>query len=86
MCQPIVDDIDHYWFQKLCQGLFGILFGAVCAVVFTLAENKLNVLRVSWKSWLIVGATWLVVKLAFVSAMAAAGGSKTIEIGAVIHH
>jgi len=74
MFQPIVDDIDHYWLQKLYQGLFGLLFGAVCAVVFTLAENTLNVLRVKWKSWLLVIGTWLAVKLVFVGIMTAAGG------------
>ena len=73
MFQPLVDDIDQYWVQKLHQALFGLFFGAICAVVFTLAENSLNVLRVNWKSWLIVVTTWLVVKLVFVSAMAAAG-------------
>ncbi len=76
MFQPIVDDIDHYWLQKLYQGLFGLLFGAVCAVVFTLAENKLNGPRDKWKTWLLVISTWLVVKLVFVSVMAATGGSQ----------
>lgn len=71
--QPIIDDADQYWLQKLYQGLFGLFFGAVCGIVFTLAENTLNVLRVKWKSWLIVVATWLLVKLVFVSVMAAAG-------------
>ncbi len=73
MFQPIVDDLDHYWLQKLYQALFGLLFGAVCAVVFTLAENTFNVLRLKWKTWLIVIATWLAVKFAVVSVMAAAG-------------
>ena len=76
MFQPIVADLDHFWLQKLYQGLFGLLFGAVCAVVFTLAENTFNALRAKWKSWLLVIATWLLVKLVFVSAMAAAGGSQ----------
>jgi hypothetical protein len=76
MFQPIVADLEHFWLQKLYQGLFGLLFGAVCAVVFTLAENTFNALRAKWKSWLLVIATWLLVKLVFVSAMAAAGGSQ----------
>lgn len=70
-----VDDGDHYWQQKLYQALSGLLFGAVCAVAFTLAENTLNGPRVKWKSWSIVVATWLIVKLAFVSVMAATGGA-----------
>jgi hypothetical protein len=40
-------------------------------VVFTLAENTLNVIRLKWKSWLIVIATWIVVKVAFVSVLSA---------------
>lgn len=71
--QPIENELDHFWLQKLYQGLFGLFFGAVCALVFTLAENTLNVLRVKWKSWFIVVATWLTVKLVFVSVIAAAG-------------
>lgn len=71
--QPLENKLDEYWLQKLYQGLFGLLFGAVCAIVFTLSENKLNGPRVKWKSWLIVMATWLTVKLVFGSVMAAAG-------------
>jgi hypothetical protein len=71
--QPIVDDPDRYWQQKLGQALTGLIFGAACAVVFTLAENTLNHARTTWKSWLLVIATWLAVKVAFVSVMAAAG-------------
>ena len=71
--QPIVDDIDHYWLQKLYQALFGIFFGVVCAIMFTLLENSYNALRIKWKSWVIVVMTWLVVKLVFISVMATAG-------------
>ena len=71
--QPIVDDLDHYGLQGLYQFLFGLFFGAVCAAVFTLAENTLNAPRVDWKSWSILIATWLTVKLVFVSVMAVAG-------------
>ncbi|MEI8168103.1 MAG: hypothetical protein WCG50_00420 [Rhodoferax sp.] len=73
MFQPVDQDLENYWLQKLYQGLFGLFFGAVCAVVFTLAENKLNVARIKWKSWSIVIATWLTTKLVFVSVMAAIG-------------
>lgn len=70
--QPIIDDLDPYWIQKLYQALFGLFFGAVCGVVFTVAENTYNALRVKWKSWTILVATWLLVKLVFVSIMATA--------------
>ncbi len=68
--QPIVDNLDQLWEQKLNQGLGGLAFGAVCAVVFTLAENSLNVPRIKWKSWLFVFVTWLSVKVIFVSSLA----------------
>ncbi len=70
--QPIVDDPEHYALQRLYQVLFGLFFGALCAVVFTLAENTFNRPRVNWKSWSILLATWLTVKLVFASVMAAA--------------
>jgi hypothetical protein len=35
------------------------------------AENTLNTPRVNWKSWLIVLASWLAVKVTFVSVVAA---------------
>ena len=72
--QPTVDGPDSYWEQKLYQALMGLVFGATCAVVFTLAENTFNVIRLKWKSWLIVIATWIVVKVAFVSVLSAVTG------------
>jgi hypothetical protein len=72
--QPIEDDVGKLWLHKLTQALVGLMFGAACAVVFTLSENTFNTPRVQWKSWFLVVATWLVVKVTFVSVMAAAGG------------
>lgn len=74
--QSVTEDVDPYWLQKFFQALFGLFFGVVCALVFTLAENMYNALRVRWKSWAIVVATWLVVKLVFVTVLAMAGGSQ----------
>ena len=65
-----IEDNDHFWRQQAIQVGFGLLFGLVCAVVFTIAENKLNTPRVNWKTWLIVFATWVVVKTVFVTAIA----------------
>jgi hypothetical protein len=42
-------------------------------VVFTLAENTWNTVRVKWKSWALVVATWLLVKVVFDSALAIMG-------------
>ncbi len=73
--QPISAGEGPYWQQKLAQLLLGLLFGASCAVVFTAAENTLNRSRVNWKSWLLVIASWLMVKVLFVSVLAIAGES-----------
>jgi len=70
--QPVADDLEKFWQQKTFQALFGLLFGFVGAVIFTLAENRLNTPRVKWKTWLIVLATWVVVKTIFVTAIALA--------------
>jgi hypothetical protein len=71
--QPTEDQLDPDWLQRLCQALWGLLFGSVCAVVFTLAENTLNVTRAKWKTWALVTATWLVVKVVVVSTLALVG-------------
>ena len=70
---PVAESTEPWWPQKLTQAAVGLLFGLVCAVVFTLAENSLNTPRVAWKSWGIAAATWLLVKVAFVSTLALLG-------------
>lgn len=68
--QPVTEQSTSPWQEKGAQALAGLLFGAACAVVFTLAENRFNTPRRAWKSWLIVLATWLLVKVLFVSTLA----------------
>jgi hypothetical protein len=69
--QPVSGNPKYYWVEKLDQILIGLTFGLAGAVVFTVAENTLNTPRVNWKSWLIVLASWMVVKVVFVSVGAA---------------
>jgi len=71
--QPVVDDLEHLWQQKVNQALVGLMFGAACAVAFTLAENLFNSSRVKWKTWALVIGTWLMVKVTFVSLLALTG-------------
>jgi hypothetical protein len=71
--QPGADGADALWLQKTYQALWGLWFGVVCAVVFTWAENTFNAPRTRWKTWALVIATWLVVKVVFVSTLAAMG-------------
>lgn len=68
--QPVLDDAEPLWKLKAMQAALGLLFGLVAAVVFTVAENKLNAARVTWKTWTLVVLTWLVVKVCFVTAIA----------------
>ena len=70
---PVADGPESWWQRKLTQALVGLLFGLACAVVFTLTENALNTPRVAWKSWAIVAASWLLVKVVFVSVLAILG-------------
>jgi hypothetical protein len=70
---PVGEGPGPWWQLKLIQALVGLLFGLVCAVVFTLAENSWNRLRVKWKSWALVVGTWLLVKVVFVSVLAILG-------------
>jgi hypothetical protein len=71
--QPGLESNDALWLQKTYQALWGLWFGLVCAVVFTWAENTFNTPRRRWKTWALVVATWLLVKVAFVSTLAAMG-------------
>jgi hypothetical protein len=70
---PVEDAPQPWWQLKLLQAAVGLLFGLVCALVFTVAENRFNTPRVQWKSWAIVVATWLLVKVVFVSTFAIIG-------------
>ena len=74
MFQPVVNDIDEFWLQKLYQAVFGLCYGAACAVTFTLAQNTLNSTRKKWRTWAIVFASWMTVKLVFLTMMSDAGG------------
>ncbi len=55
----------YFWHVKLQQFGFGVFFGLVCAVVFTLLQNTLNKQRRRGVSWAILIGTWLVIKLLF---------------------
>ncbi len=71
--QPVVDNLDQLWQQKVNQALGGLLFGAACAAIFTPVENAFNTPRVKWKTLGLVIGTWLIVKVAFVSTIALTG-------------
>lgn len=58
---------------KLQQIGFGLIFGLVCAIVFTLLQNTLNKQRNRGASWAILVGTWLGVKFAFYGVSAALG-------------
>ena len=68
--QPVGRSDSGLWLAKLNQFWTGLLFGLICAAIFTIAENKLNVKRIRWRSWLLVLLTWVVTKACFVTAQA----------------
>lgn len=71
--QPVDDLQGPLWQNKLMQAAVGLSFGLVCAVIFTLSENKFNSPRQAWKSWLIVLLSWLVGKVIFATGFALLG-------------
>jgi len=72
--QPVTNHMDQFWEQRGYQVLDALPFGLTCAVVFTLAQNTLNIQRTRWKSWLILLSTWMGVKFGFFGIMLAFGG------------
>ena len=71
--QPVVDNLDSFWQQKVFQMLGGLPFGLACFAVFTPLQNWVNTPRIRWKSWLTVLGTWMGVKFVFVGLMIALG-------------
>ena len=47
----------------MTDALIGAGFGVVCAVVFTLLQNAVNVARRKWLSWLLAIGTWVAMNL-----------------------
>lgn len=64
---PVYGDAarDAFWTAKLMQGLDGLLFGVVCAVVFTPIQNKTNPRRHRGMSWANIIGVWMAAKFAF---------------------
>lgn len=61
---PVVSDDGAFWAVKSQQATSGLIFGLLCAVVFTLAQNALNQARKRWLSRLLVFSVWMGMKFA----------------------
>lgn len=72
---PVATGDGDYGFVKAIQIANGLFFGLVCAVVFTLLQNRLNAGRSRGRSWAILIGTWMGVKFLFVGIQLAAFGS-----------
>lgn len=70
---PVPEGVSERWLEKLQQALMGLVFGLVCALIFTLAENLLNPSRLRWRTWSLIISTWLIAKVAIVSVLALLG-------------
>nr|WP_315848160.1 hypothetical protein [uncultured Rhodoferax sp.] len=68
--QPVDDGVGELWQRMSLRLALGASFGVVAAILFTMAENIFNTVRVWWKTWLLVLLTWAVVKALFVTAIA----------------
>lgn len=71
--QPVLNNLDNFWYQKLYQMISGVPFGLACFAVFTPLQNWINTPRVRWKSWLTVVGTWMGVKFIFLGIFVALG-------------
>ena len=56
----------YFWSVKLQQLLWGLPFGAICGLVFTLAQNLFNKTRSKGTTWGLIIGVWLLVKFAYV--------------------
>ncbi len=62
---------DQFLNPALQQALFGLAFGLVCALVFTLVQNGVNKERRKVKSWILAVLIWIVMRLAWLFAAGA---------------
>lgn len=62
LLQPVYENLDHFWLMKSYQVAYGLFFGFICAVIFTLIQNKLNFERKRAKTWGIAIAVWMSAK------------------------
>ena len=60
---PVITSTPPYWTVKGLQALGGI-FGIVCALVFTVAQNRLNPDRKRGRTWEIVLVVWIALRVA----------------------
>lgn len=70
---PVLTHAGSFWAAKGQQVLWGLLFGTVCCVAFTLGQNYYNPSRRRGLTWAIGIAVWMGVKFAFYGAIDSLG-------------
>jgi hypothetical protein len=60
--QPVLHNLDEFWTVKLMQCIGGLPYGLLCAVVFTLVQNKFNGNRDKKKTWIFIFSVWMSMK------------------------
>ena len=68
MTQPVATEDGTFWMVKAIQLAWGVAFGMVCAIIFTIGQNTLNVARKKWLSWVIALVVWMGMKFAVAGA------------------
>lgn len=61
---PVATQDGDFWAVKAQQAWSGAIFGLLCAIVFTLAQNLSNQARKRWLSRLLVFTVWMGMKFA----------------------
>jgi membrane associated rhomboid family serine protease len=72
--QPVTENLDRFWAIKLQQGLSGLPFGLLLALLFTFGQNKFNPDRLRPRTWGMAIGSWLLAKVVFVGVLLAVYG------------
>jgi len=72
--QPVTENLDRFWAIKLQQGLSGLPFGLLLALLFTFGQNKFNPDRLRPRTWGVAIGSWLLAKVVFVGVLLAVYG------------
>jgi len=68
--QPL-NALEYFWTAKLEQLVWGVSFGLVCALLFTIVQNGLNQIRSKVKSWIFALVIWVIMKIGVTFALGA---------------
>ena len=60
--QPVYDNLDNFAVIKLWQCISGLPFGILCAITFTLIQNRFNKNRNKKTTYIFIFCVWMAIK------------------------